>query len=753
MLIEEKLQRQLRRASILVFCIIAVFFICGGLFSIYLRNTKNEAMEAQIIAEAEEYKTRILKQLDADFQTLITLSVFLKEDYTADRERLARYLDEANKENTFLTMAYFDQNGKGVISTIGQEPQVDADVSEISEEGQRGVEMAWEGEISVSRLFESEISNRRVFAYTVPVYDAGEVTGVLTASDHIEIFSDILSGNTVMGGGGYIHMLGSEGNFLIRSSNTVVKENLESIFDGPFLSETTSQEAREALQQKKRMVSTFRYKGKEYPFLLEPVGINGWYLFCVNTGEGLSASVITSTQAIQITFMAVLLMIFLLMIYGFYQLRKYNRYLVQLAYYDSLTGAENLSYFIKKLRKTMEKGRGSVAAIGIHRYPFIKETFGAEQADAILCKVKETIEFYLKKDEFICRDTEDRFYLFLTDTSEKVLTVRLERVIKEIEQNSVFSQTTGYQLRVCCGVDNLDTNADNMMLHASLALAHIDNSHIYSIQFFDTRMNQREKLENYIEGRMEQALKSGEFKLFLQPKQDLQSNTLAGAEALVRWITDDGKIIYPDQFIPLFEKNGFCVKLDIYMVEQACRQIRSWMDQGIKPIPISVNQTKLLFYKSDYVRTLVSLLRRYSIPADMIILEILEGTALENADELNKKITQLQAEGVRISLDDFGSGYSSLNTLSKLHIDELKLDRGFLLNISKRERERSILILKEVIQMAKQLHISVVAEGVETSGDEELIKNLQCDIGQGYFYSKPIDTMEFNIKYMKIPSV
>ena len=178
----------------------------------------------------------------------------------------------------------------------------------------------------------------------------------MTASDHIEIFEDILTGNTVMSGGGYIHMLGSEGNFLVRSSKSVVKKDLESIFDGPYLSGESRQETREALKEQKSVTSSFRYEGKKYPFLLEPVGINGWYLFCVNTGDGISENIAASSLAIQVTFYAVLLMVLLLMLYGYHLLRRYNRNLVQLAYHDPLTARKICPAFAENWIGRCKKG-------------------------------------------------------------------------------------------------------------------------------------------------------------------------------------------------------------------------------------------------------------------------------------------------------------------------------------------------------------------------------------------------------------
>lgn len=753
-MIEEKLQKQLRNAMILVFCIVAVFLIFGGLFSVYMQNTKNEAIKNQIIAEAEEYKTRILKQLDADFQTLYSLSFFIEDSYTTDKKLCAEQLNKANQNNAFLTIVYYDRNGKGIISTIGQEPEIDASLSSLSPEGRRVVEMALEGEVSVSQLFESLISDNSVFVYSVPVYSGDEIVGALAASDHIEIFSDILSGNTVLGGGGYIHMIDSQGNFLIRSSKMVVDADIPSIFDGPYLSDSSREDVMNALQQQKRIFSSFSYEGKSYPFLLEPVGFNDWYLFCVNTGEGLIAHFSTSALVTQITFIAVLLLVILLMLYGYRLLRNYNRGLVRLAYYDSLTGAQNMSRFRQRLVEALRNTGGSVTAVSIRQFHFLNEIFGREKTNQLLCQIKTVAEQHLRKEEFFCRDTEDRFYLFLRETDYQTLRSRLKAFMTDIEQNSEISRTN-YQLSLYCGVtvspccSNPEETADNLMTHVMFALARAKDSHSNSIWFFDTELHKKEELENYIESHMHQALRDGEFKLFLQPKKNLQSGMLGGAEALVRWNTNNGRMIFPDQFIPLFEHNGFCIKLDLYMMEQACRQIRSWIDQGISPIPISVNQSKLLFFEEDYVEILTEMVKKYNIPPQLITLEILEGLALENVDELNGKIVQLQQEGFRISLDDFGSGFSSLNTLGKLKIDELKLDRDFLFNASNNGNERVRLIMEEIVRMAKRLGISTVAEGVETAEDERLIQMIGCDAGQGYLYSRPVIAADFDDKYMK----
>lgn len=185
------------------------------------------------------------------------------------------------------------------------------------------------------------------------------------------------------------------------------------------------------------------------------------------------------------------------------------------------------------------------------------------------------------------------------------------------------------------------------------------------------------------------------------------------------------------------------------MFEQACLQIRKWMDQGIEPIGISVNQSKLLFYESDYVERLNAIVQKYQVPAHLLTLEILEDLVINNVDEVNEKIEQLHQIGFKVSMDDFGSGYSSLNILGKIDIDELKIDRIFLQEILDGKNKKAQIILEEIIKLTKILSISTVVEGIETKEYHDFVKSLGCHYGQGYDYDKPISQQEFEIRYMK----
>lgn len=298
----------------------------------------------------------------------------------------------------------------------------------------------------------------------------------------------------------------------------------------------------------------------------------------------------------------------------------------------------------------------------------------------------------------------------------------------------------------CVGVsDKLPPNLNCVMIALTHAKKNNDDT---DLCMYDEKLHEQEQLRQYMEAHMHKALQNQEFVVYLQPKKNLCTGLFDGAEALVRWQTKDRGLLFPDTFIPLFEENGFCKKLDLYMIEQACKILRQWIDEGLSPITISVNQTKALFVSDDYVEQLKSITNRYQVPPQYIVLEILEGLSFENIDGLNAQIEALGKAGFLVSLDDFGAGYSSLNTLGKLKIRKVKLDRMFLMDVQKGNYESQKDVMESIFAMAKKLGIETVAEGVETLDDETLVSSMGCNFGQGYYYSKPIPVKNYEEEFL-----
>lgn len=428
------------------------------------------------------------------------------------------------------------------------------------------------------------------------------------------------------------------------------------------------------------------------------------------------------------------------------EMRKKNSQLKKLAYFDSLTELYNIGYFTElAYREVMRDSEYALAVVNVRQFKFINEIFGKEQADQLLRYIGKILSESVRGGEFACRESADFFYLFLRETDQKKLEMRLRKVLDRIMSMDGKLETPSYRLLLRCGVAVAEEGHDlqGIMTHAMFALARLKENRQRDLCFFNSRLHESEQTDNYMERHAYEALEQGQFKLYLQPEINLKDNSLAGAEALARWVEPDGTILYPGAFIPVFEANGFCVELDLYMFRSVCRKIREWIDAGIDPVPVSINQSKLTFYQVDYIEKLKEELNTYQIPASLITLEVLESMSVDNPEELNVRLDELKKIGFHISLDDFGSGYSSLNTLANLKIDEVKLDRGFLLKATKDGSKNTRLIMEAIVRLSRELSITTVIEGIETEEDEAFVKAIGGEKGQGYLYSRPVSAKDF----------
>lgn len=260
------------------------------------------------------------------------------------------------------------------------------------------------------------------------------------------------------------------------------------------------------------------------------------------------------------------------------------------------------------------------------------------------------------------------------------------------------------------------------------------------ICFYNDTMREEAVRIKDIEDVMHGALSRKEFQVYLQPKCNMNTGAIEGAEALVRWMRD-GRVMYPSDFIPVFERNGFIVNLDLYTLEEVCRMQRYWLDMGFNPPAVSVNQSKPLVYGKDYVQKVLNIVRRYDLPPNLIEIELLESLIHDNIDALQKITEELGQNGILVCIDDFGSGYSSLNLIKDICADVLKIDRAFLNNAE--TNQRAWIVLKNVVELAKGLDMSVVVEGVETENQAALLKEVGCTTAQGYLYAKPMPVSEY----------
>lgn len=276
---------------------------------------------------------------------------------------------------------------------------------------------------------------------------------------------------------------------------------------------------------------------------------------------------------------------------------------------------------------------------------------------------------------------------------------------------------------------------------AQFSVQSIKGKYGVNCAFYDEAMGRQTQNELEITNEMKQALKDGQFKVYFQPKFDIATEEITGAEALVRWAHPQKGIISPAYFIPLFEKNGFITELDFYVWEQTCCIIKKWKDEGKKLFPVSVNVSRVDIYNEDLPELLLGLVKKYDLQPNLLHLEITETAYISNQSQLVSMIPRLRESGFIIEMDDFGSGFSSLSMLCDIKVDVIKLDINFLKNRGKSLRTASVV--KHIIMLCNDLNVPTVAEGIETKEDLVFLRELSCKLGQGYYFSKPLPALSF----------
>lgn len=729
---EINIKKRLRTLAIFSICLTLFLFTIAFAMSQVFISTFKHTMEERMHEEANNYKEQIERQVDRNFQMLNTMASMISTYGLEQKEDFHQALVRADMENEFQTFGFYGIDGEGVLT----KPCYGNGLQEIAQEVLRGKKI-------VSNVISEENTEKKVFVFGVPVYRGEQVVGALMASDVVDAFSEWMEEESLFYGKGYVHLLDQKGNYLIHGSRMVVEEKVETIMVSPYLNAREQAVVREAMQKMKKEEFSFVYRNIEYHALLTPIESNGWYLLCINSLQNVNKNVYIVAHVAAIFFVLIVGLFIFTLVYGYRMMKTMNRNLKKMAYYDSLTEAYNMYHF-KELAREAGNLSYAIAVVNVRQFKFINEIFGKEQADHLLQYIARKLQEVVGDGEFFCRESADSFYVFLRESEEEVLQARMNHALQKITDLK-NDKNFHYHLIMNCGiaVSEPDGSVEEVMTRALFALAKAKQMNQQAIWVFDTTLHEQEQIDNFIESHAREALECEEFELYLQPKMNVQDDSLGGAEALVRWVNAEGTFLYPSSFIPLFETNGFCADLDMYMFEKVCQCLQKWIADGYQPVPISINQSKLTFYEENYEQRLSELLEKYQISASLITLEILEDLVIDDLSDMNARLERLKKMGFKISLDDFGTGYSSLNTFGKLKIDEVKLDRGFLLETEKEGCGSTRMIMEEVVRLAKKLSIATVIEGIETEEQAAFVKSIGCDQGQGYYYSKPISAEQF----------
>lgn len=400
---------------------------------------------------------------------------------------------------------------------------------------------------------------------------------------------------------------------------------------------------------------------------------------------------------------------------------------------------KNPDIYSNSIRRFMDSTDRKIAFIqfDIERFKLINDSYGNDTGDALLNFIKESLDVICTDKQPHCRLTADVFMIVTAfDVPDELVTfIRL----LESRLSSFRSIDYRFAFGVCIvPEEQRSCHTRKFGDNAGVARHSVKGNALKNIAFYNENMMKDLHQTQIIEEDMYKAIAEDSFVMYLQPKFCISTGRVIGAEALARWIHPEKGMISPNEFIPVFERNGFIIKLDQIIWESACKRIRSWIDRGIEPVPVSVNVSRAYLGEFDAVEILGNLVKKYDIPINLLELEITESVDAD-VDDI---ISRFKKKGFTMLMDDFGSGYSSLNMLKTTQFDVLKIDRNFLSEFMESDRGRKII--SHTIHMSQDIGLNIIAEGVETKEQAEFLCNAGCDAAQGFLYSRPIPADDFD---------
>ena len=729
----EDVKKQIAIAVALFSIVSVILVLIGGVSYFSIKGTQEKEAQKYMKEIVSQYKNIIRAQIDGDIQTLDAVAAITGQDGAVDLDTVLSYLEEECSHNDFIHMGFVYPDRKGYfIDTDGNRH----DGVDISDED--FISRTLSGRSAVSGIMKDKMSDNTVVCYGVPVIHDGNVMGAVTATRTTSNLSEIIS-QDIFDGIAYVHIIDREGNFVLRSGHAVINKQMDNIFEDGDITDEVRSSILADIGTGGDSFAVFHYQGNAYWVTFIPVGVNGWQIFCLVPQTFLNHNFDTVFLVFACVMACIFLLFAVLFLYIYTLLKREHESLRLFAYKDSLTGADNRNRFVSELPGLLkETADRAVVLMNISGFKFVNEFFGFEKGNLFLLHIARVLRGSIREGERYYRDNADRFGMLVYYQDREELTDRIKKIQKDINEYTV-SPNQDYRINCNFGVYLIQApgpdrqaplSPDTVINGALLALNSVNGNTANPIAFYDEEMHEKARRKIEIASQMQAALANGEFHMYLQPKYFLEDGSLHSAEALVRWCSDGEIIHYPDEFIPIFEENGFITELDMYMLEEACRRVSHWTELGYKVRPISVNQSRIFFYDEEFLDKFRQIVDRYSIDPDMIILEVTESVAMSNLARVKMVISKLHNMGFSISMDDFGSGYSSLNTLKDLDIAELKLDKEFLSEQSTSPRGQ--VVIESIIHLAKALSITTVAEGIENEVQLRFLQSVSCDIGQGY---------------------
>lgn len=747
--------------SVVAAILIAIFVVFASVFMVHTMNALDDEVNKYIDRTVTQKYEIVEGAINNDISTVKNFAACLSDYKTADENMLIRKIKELeNSSETIESFIIADENGNVTTSK-----RIDKNIS-----AREYYQKAMNGEVNVSKAIFSEPDGKMVNVIAVPIYGdyqriIGMLAGICDAGSYDALLDMSFSGDGSDSNG---YVLNSDGE-VVMSGDNALGDNVPmgDLFFSSDLLAGVDESVRSTVKDNfakvggSGIIKSYCKGDKYIAYYCGFTKSNDLHYLLIFKEDVVAAQ--QDYYAVMNIMMYIFFVVILIVVIAAYivivrvsfrRLKKANAEVSRIAYTDRLTGYSTWDKFVIDAKKLLqhEYRRYALVSFDIDKFKAINDMYGHEEGNRVLKLIADTVNRNLQDGETFSRINSDNFYIFMIYHSDDDISGRVISLIQAIEY-----EVTEFVPVLSFGIYRIiDKNVSIRRMGdlADIAKRTVKYGDDSAYAFYNESMLEEMREEKRIENEMQAALDTHEFCVFYQPKVSLDGKVnLAGAEALVRWIKD-GTVISPGKFIPLFEKNRFIIKLDFYIMDQVCQKIKYWQ-KYYKDLLISVNMSRVHLKDPQFVEKLNDICVSHGVSTSSIEIEITESAAYESLDVLTTVFKQLKDYGFHISIDDFGSGYSSLNMLKDLPADVLKIDRAFLAESNSNKRANDIL--GHVIRMASSLGIHTICEGIETDEQAQLLGGLGCEMAQGFYFAKPMPSDSFeeilkgNSKTIHIP--
>lgn len=729
---------------ILLLALIFILTLLGTNFGWELTVQK---MENDLSEELEHHTVELYDELERQFAILEGYGASFTQESIDNHDALMKTLERFvnSTEFSYVCFAYPD-------STLYRNDGVQVQVPE-----RFYFQQSMQGERVAEFLVNSEIDPKPRIGLAVPVVLDGKVEGVLLGLYEKEIFRSLLErmlSNVSM----LAYICDSTGKLIIGTEEAEIflathdlqiaeNDSLMEILEDSVFSVGSKAQVEEMMRNYESGQAVYEYQGDMHHTTFVPLQVNDWYVVAVLHESEIyeeTLGMVGIFYALIFLAMSVVLLIIVYLLFRERRLALKEKKKAEEARYrlehDDLTGVLAEKAFLEQVNARLagiQPEEYCLVYLDVYKFKLINEMFGYTKGNELLCAMGQELEKFARNENGLCgRISGDSFVLFLPHT-EKIVS---EFYTKKYRDHRVVP----LDLYLHYGIYVIkDTSIPvNLMIDAAkLAQKTVKGNYDNCLAYYDERIKQQLMKEQDIITSMAKALSDEEFIVYLQPQYNYRNGAICGAEALVRWDSPAKGLISPGDFIPIFETNGFIILLDEYVWEQVCKLQRKWLDEGKAILPISVNISRADLLKGGIADKLTKLIQKYNLSPNMLRVEITESAYMDNPQQLISEINKLAECGFVVEMDDFGSGYSSLNMLKDVPFHVLKTDLKFLSDTGSESRKNRILA--NIIRMAHEMGMFVIAEGVETKEQADYLFDLGCDQMQGYYFSKPVPVEQY----------